>query len=427
MSIINRVIAPNAKQMEPLKLITPRFEKLNNGIQLYVIEGGTQDVTKVDIYFQAGLVQAGRPLLASTTSNLIEDGTRSRTSAQISEAIDFYGAHIGSNASYHNTSVSLITLTKYLPQTLEIVSDLIKNPIFPESEVEIYLKKKKQEFLLDQEKVKTLSARKFNTTIFGENHPYGMIVKKDMFNSIKRNDLVDFHNNTYTSNNCQIVLSGKPGNNYLTLLNINIGNNKWGSNTFVNHKQLPPIQSSAIKKHLIEKKDALQASLKIGRIIVTRDHKDFQDLQILNTILGGYFGSRLMKSIREEKGYTYGISSYIVPLKQAAYWVIATEVNNQVREDVISEIFNEIDKLRTKNVDKKELDIVKNYMLGDLLRNLDSPFSISDNLMGLMENNLDLTFYLNMVQSINNITPKRIRELAIQYLNPDDFITIIAG
>ena len=423
---LNRLTAPDRKIIKNLSLPELIQVKLDNNIDLYLLEGGSQDVTKIDIYFPSGLVQAGKPLLASTTNNMLEEGTMSRSSAQISELFDYYGAYLGTNTSYHYSMVSLVTLTKYLDETLPLTAEIIRNPLFPDTELKIYLNKKRQEFLLDQEKVKMLASRKFNEILFGEDHPYGMNVQLPMFNSIHRDDLINFHQQYYSPKNCQIIVSGRPGKNYLSLLNSYLGNKNWESSSAI-EVPFPDIKGSSKKKYSIEKMGALQAALRIGKPIITKDHKDFKGLQVLNTILGGYFSSRLMTTIREEKGYTYGISSYLASLKNSGFWVIATEVKNDVKEDAIGAIFVEMEKLRTTLIGPDELEIVKNFMLGDLLRNLDSPFSISDNIKGLLENNLDLSFYTQMVQVINEITPESILNLAQKYLQPDSFYTVIAG
>lgn len=426
MTQLNRHTPPSSITIKHLSLLPMEKGKLDNDIELFVLKGGTQDVTKIDIFFPAGLVQAGKPLLASTVNNLLEEGTKNHTSIQLSEYFDFYGAHFGQNTSYHHSAVSLVTLTKHLPKTLPLVADIIRNPIFPESELSIYLNKKKHDFILDLEKVKTLAARKFSNVVFGKDHPYGMTTESKLYETVKQEELIRFHQQTYTPSDCQIVISGQPGGDYHALINEYLGDKAW-KGAIVNNKSFPIKNASPEKTHFVKKQGAVQAAIRIGRELVTRNHNDFKGLQVLNTILGGYFGSRLMTSIREEKGYTYGISSYIAPLMHSGFWVIATEVNNDVRDEATQAIYHEMELLRSTPLADEELKLVKNYMLGDLTRNLDGPFSMSDNIKGLLENNMSLDFYSQMMQTIVSITAKEIQNLAIVYLNPSDFHTVIAG
>jgi predicted Zn-dependent peptidase len=417
---------PSIGQIGNIPLLPVQHFTLNNGVNVQLLEAGSQEVTKIDILFPAGLVQAGRPLIASTVNNLLSEGTPTLTSEQIAETFDFYGAYLGQQHNYHYSLVSLLTLTRHLPETLPVLEDIIKNPTFPESEINIYLNKKRQEFIVDSEKVKTLASRKFNNVIFGEDHPYGIIPTLELFDQIERDDLVTFHKNHYNTANCKIIVAGQPGNDWLKLLNKHLG-----SGNEVSKKQSEPplsqIRPSLQHQHHIPYKGALQSAIKIGKPLFNRLHPDFLGVSILNTILGGYFGSRLMKSIREEKGYTYGISSYVIPLKHHGFWTISTEVKAEVRDQATQAILHEINLLRSQPVANEELELVKNYMLGELIRNFDGPFSTSENIRSLLENDMDLTYYNRFVETIHNITPQQIHELALKHLNPDDFYIITAG
>jgi zinc protease len=426
MTQLIRHIAPEYKGIDQLKLLPLEQTTLNNGIELFTLIGGSQEVTKIDLFSPSGLVQAGKPLLASSTNNLIEEGTTSRTSAQISEQLDFYGAHIGQSASYHHSMVSLVTLTKHLDDTLPIFADIIRNPVFPEKELSIYLNNKKMEFMVDSEKVRTLASRKFSNVIFGAQHPYGVVVEPALFDTIKRDDLVRFHQQTYTPANCQILVSGQPGKNFHQIINQLFGDTNWKPSVPI-IKSFPDVQPHQERVHHVPKDGSVQSALRIGRKLFPRNHPDFMKIQVLNTILGGYFGSRLMTSIREEKGYTYGISSHVVPLKHSGFWVITTELKNEVREIAIEDIFHELSLLQNQKVSNDELQLVKNYMLGDLLRQIDGPFAICDQIKGLLENEMDLGFYSQMVETIKTITSDDLLSLAQRYLNRDDFYVVIAG
>ncbi|MCF8335900.1 MAG: insulinase family protein, partial [Bacteroidales bacterium] len=170
-----------------------------------------------------------------------------------------------------------------------------------------------------------------------------------------------------------------------------------------------------------------QSALRIGIIIFGKHHPDFPGLKVVNNILGGYFGSRLMKKIREEKGYTYGIHSLLVPMVNEGYFVIASEVGTDVCRDAIAAIYEEVKKIRNEKVGQEELNMVKNYMLGQFLRAFDGPLPTSATYLSLMELRLKEDYYQKMVDTINRITAEDIRELANKYLNEEDMIRSIAG
>ena len=177
----------------------------------------------------------------------------------------------------------------------------------------------------------------------------------------------------------------------------------------------------------VEKENVTQSAIRLGKIIINKTHPDYHKLNVVNTILGGYFGSRLMKTIREKKGYTYGISSVLVSLKHAGYFVILSEVGTNVAKNTIADVITEIKKLRLEKISQQELDLVKNYMLGDLLRSFDGPFEISASFINIIDLGLDTNYYDKAIDAIRTITPDEIILIANKYLQEDILIKTIAG
>jgi predicted Zn-dependent peptidase len=159
----------------------------------------------------------------------------------------------------------------------------------------------------------------------------------------------------------------------------------------------------------------------------TKTHKDFHSLTVLNTILGGYFGSRLMTNIREDKGYTYGIGSGMIPLKKAGYFFISTEVGVEVCNKAIDEIYIEINRLRNESISEKELILVKNYMIGSFLRSIDGPFALANRFKSIMEYDLDYSYYDDYISTIKNIKASDLLNLANKYLDPNSMTEVVAG
>lgn len=422
---MNRQTPPAFKTVDSLNLLPIEIFELDNGIKVHLMQAGSQEVTKMDVIFQAGSVQAGKKLVASTTNTVMMEGTQALTSAEISEKIDFFGAYLGQQTNYHHSVLTLISLTHYLPETLAILEDIIKHPVFPQHEIDTYLNKRKQEFLVEGEKVKTISTRAFTQQLFGQAHPYGNYLAEEHFDQLTRTDLVDFHRRAYTPLDTHILISGQPGDSIKELLNKHLGQ-QWGQ-PLKPHEITYEFDHILPTTKIIPKEGAVQSAIKIGRRLFNRTHPDYFDMQVLNTILGGYFGSRLMTNIREEKGLTYGISSYIMPYKNSGFLVIATEVKAENRELAVQEIFNEMQQLRNETVSTEELALIKNYMTGDMIRNFDGPFATSDNYRGLIDLNLGPDHFQRRFEAIVNMTPERLRDLAKKYFQPNDFTTIIAG
>lgn len=422
---IDRHTPPAFKTVDALDLLPVEVFQLDNGIKVHLMEAGSQEVAKIDVLFPAGSVQAGKPLIASATNTVMAEGTTTLTSVEISEKIDFYGAYIGQQTNYHHSVLTLISLSHYLPETLAILEDIIKNPVFPQHEIDTFLSKRKQEFLVEGEKVKTIAMRSFTQQLFSKEHPYGNYLGEEHFEQLTRNDLVDFHKRVYTPEQAHILIAGQPGDDIKALLNKHLGQ-KWGDSNIPSDK-LSNFDAIKPQTIVVPKAGAVQSAIKIGRRLFNKVHPDYFDVQILNTVLGGYFGSRLMTNIREEKGLTYGISSYLMPYKHSGFMVISTEVKADNRELAVTEIFNEMERLRNEPISPEELNLVKSQMTGDMIRNFDGPFATADNYRGLIDLDLSSTHFQKRFNAILNMTPERLMDLANHYFQPADFTTVIAG
>lgn len=417
--------APEFRDIEKIDFLPVEQHQLNNRVPVSILRAGSQEVTKIDIEFPAGAIQAGIPLIASTTANLMQEGTLTKSSVEISEKIDFLGAFLNSQTFHHNTVFTFLCLTRHLPQMLEIVHEIITRPSFPEHEYDLYLQKKYEEFVFEGEKVKTIASRAFSETIFGAEHPYGKQLKKEHFDTISLSQLREFHASHYRPEMARIFVAGQPGDQLIPLLNQYFGQTP--QKHIEAEPQVPEVTPLANKILHINKEGAMQTAIRIGRPLFNNHHPDFIPLQILNTLLGGYFGSRLMTSVREEKGLTYGIGSFIMPLKQSGIWGISSEVAGESRQKAIDAIFEEFKILQTHLVPDDELNMVKRYMMGELLRNFDGPFSTADIYRTLQEYDMDFSFYEKMISIIRNISSAQIKDLANKYLNPKDFWTVTAG
>lgn len=423
---INRKQQPEFKNIENINIPVPEKINLDNGIETYIINAGTQEIIKIDIIFNAGSWYQEKPLIATIVNEMLIEGTKSMTSQQIAEKLDYYGAFIHPNPTKDFGNITLYTLKKYLPETIKILNDIIKHPIFPENELKTFLSKRKQQFQIELEKVTNIARREFNEQLFGENHPYGKKTKLEDYDLVNREDVIQFHKRLYHSGNCKIILSGKIDDSDIKLLNQNLGSKDWSIKTEAKSLNFD-ITHQPKMESFVEKENVTQSAIRLGKIIINKDHPDYHKLDIVNTILGGYFGSRLMKTIREEKGYTYGISSVLVSLKHAGYLVILSEVGANVAKNAISDVITEIKKLRLEKVSQKELDLVKNYMLGDLLRSFDGPFEISASFINIIDLGLDTNYYDKAIEAIRTITPDEIILIANKYLHEETLIKTIAG
>jgi predicted Zn-dependent peptidase len=249
--------------------------------------------------------------------------------------------------------------------------------------------------------------------------------KLEDFDQINREMLVQFYQSFYHSGNCRIIAAGRIDESVLNLLESHFGGNDWNQNVEQAHEFI--MNPSPQKFHHVEKANGSQSAIRVGKMWVSKSHPDYIPLSILVTILGGYFGSRLMANIREEKGYTYGIGSFVLSLKYASYLVISTEVGNEYVEPTLKEIDFEMKRLQNELVSENELETVKSYLLGEFLRDFDGPFALAGSFKSINDFDLDYSFYDNYLLTLRSITSEDLMKLALQYLNTDDFYKVVAG
>jgi zinc protease len=424
--MLNRKLQPAYQNIDQINIIDPQISKLDNNITAHFIDAGTQEILKIDIIFDAGSWHQPKPPIASATSEMLMEGTVNLSSQQIAEKLDFYGAFIQPQPTKDFASVSLFTLKKYLPETIKILEDIIKAPSFPHHELTNFINKKKQLFLIEMEKVSNLARRASNEQLFGTKHPYGRNVELEDYDSLTREDLLDFHRNYYSPQNCKIIVSGKIDDSVTQIINQYFGGKDWKQNEKI-EEQKPESDHKIIKEKIIIKNNANQTAIRVGVKSILKTHPDYLKLDIVNTILGGYFGSRLMKNIREEKGYTYGIGSALISLKHEGILIIVSEVGNEYARDALNEIFNELKRLREEKISNEELILVKNYMMGELLRSFDGAFELSSAYRSIIDFNLTPDYFNQAIKAIKTITPDEILQLANQYLTEDNFLKTIAG
>lgn len=423
---LNRTLAPEFKTIDKIDIQRAAENTLDNGIKVYTIDSGSQELTKIEFIFKAGMYYQSQPLLASATNNLLETGTKNYTANELSDNIDFFGSFFECAVEQDYASLALFSLNRFLDKSLHYVEDIIKNPTFPKDEFDIYISNKKQKHIVNSEKVAVLARRRFSELIFGEKHPYGISVKDEDFDSLKLETVIAFYKTFYHSGNCTIIASGKLAPDLIDTLNRFFGKTTWG------HVQTIPFPNATLhtttqQKHLIEKPDAIQSAVRVGRLLFNKKDPDYFKFQVLNTILGGYFGSRLMANIREDKGYTYGIGSGLMSLVNNGYFFISTEVGVDVTNDTLKEIYKEIKTLREELVDADELETVRNYILGQFLRSVDGPYSLADKFKAIWEFDLGYDYFEKYFESVKTISPEELKGLANKYLQEKDLIELVVG
>ncbi len=411
---VEKVVIPEAKSL-----------KLDNAVPVFLIEAGTEDIMRIEFVFRSGQIKETLPLLASTCNMMLTEGSQNYTSEELNRILDFYGIFLNQSSERDSANITLYFLNKHIEKVLELSHEILFRPTFPESELNSLMNKRIRWFLVNREKTQNLAMDKFFESLFGKHHPYGYQIVEQDFKNITPSVLSDFHSHYYAPSDMAVIISGKIHEKTFELLNTSFGNISSTKKVNDGPDLLP--KSEEIKKIHVHKSGTVQTSVRIGSATINKRSPDYPGLKILDSILGGYFGSRLMKNIREEKGYTYGINSSVSSLDLSGYKVISTEVGTKYCQKAIDEIYKEIKILQTIPVSKEEMTIVRNYMSGEMVRMFDGPFALAESFRSAWEFGLDNSYYHRLSEKIRTIEPDEIIELAKKYYNIDDLYEITVG
>lgn len=395
---------------------------LKNGVEVYAVDAGAEDVLSLEWVYYAGNWFEDQNLVAATTNFLLKNGTSQRTAFQINEHFEYYGSYLN-RACYNETAVlSLHCLTRHARSLLPVVRELLTDSVLPEEELQIYRQNMKQRLQVNLKKSEFIAGRLIDAYLYGREHPYGRYTSEEDFDRLERSQLLDFYERYYRQGRFVMFVAGKLPADLEAMLNEYFGDlgNQAGS--------LPPIkaQPSVEKKfRVVNDPDGVQGAIRMARPFPNRHHPDFMKVQVLNSLFGGFFGSRLMGNIREDKGYTYGIHSYLQNHLGDSAWMISTEAGREVCEATIAEVYKEMKDLRDEPIGEEELQLVRNYMMGSILGDLDGPFQIIARWKNIVLNGLSEKYFYDSIQTIRTISAAELQALANKYLNPEAFYELV--
>ena len=419
---MNRSIAPEFKKVIDITQVFPKRIELTNDIDLFILDETQDDTIKLDICWDAGSKHQKKSLSASFTNALLLAGTDKISAHDISDKIDYQGGYVSQDIDKDQASVTLYGLNDKIETIFDIFNDGFINACFPKSELEKLIAIRKNGFNISMEKVSTICRQEFNKHIFGKDSQYGKVAEIEDFDKVTQQDLIDYYTEFYRTHKPTLFLVGKVDDSFIKKLK------DWASKMGTTSPTYSPDIFNQTKGRIRTSKDgAIQTAIRIGQLMFQKDHPDYYNFQILNTILGGYFGSRLMANIREDKGYTYGIGSGLSVLDDSAYFFISTEVATEVVDNTLIEIYKEIDKLKNDLIKANELERVKNYLLGEFLRQADGSIAMMENFKNIYFNNLNKDYYTNFIKAINNVTSEQLKELANKYWIKENMLEVLAG
>lgn len=418
--MLNRKNPPSLGELTDISFVTPELVKCTPSLPLYWMKKVPNATSRIDFYFDAGTT-VGSNVISALTSGLLFSGTKDKTSSQIHNELDSLGAYFDVGLGFETAIVTFYALNEQLPAVVKLFVDMMENATLPSTEVEELINDRKQKLQINLEKVSFLAQRQFQGLIFDGTN-YNRTINLEDYNSISREDIISYFEENYKKGLKKVFLVGDFKEEVVSAIANSIS-------MFALDKQEKETLNFKNRAETVhhEKAEAVQTAIRIGKTLFNKTHPDYFGFMILNTILGDFFGSRLMKNIREDKGYTYGIGSYLSEIKDSGYFVIGTEVGKEVKEATLTEIRKEIEKLQQELVSEEELNLVRNYMLGQTLKSADGPYALMELFLSVENQNLDLDFFNNFIHKIKSIQAEELRDLAQKYLDWDSFSIVSAG
>jgi predicted Zn-dependent peptidase len=426
-SKLDRSKAPQGKKAKAITF--PKFKQatLSNGLELIVIENNVYPFVQIFFGVEAGNFYDGdKTGLSVLTSRLQIKGSDSRNAMQIAGDIDFLASTIYSGASWDVNYFAIRSLKKNLNQTLDILVDCILNPTFPEDELQREVTQIVANYKRGKTETNELSENEFMKVTFGEDNPYGKRITETNIKKITTDDIKDFYKKYFLPNNTFCVINGDITlKEAVTLLEQKLKDWKKGPLPPKDKGDLkiPPAQRVVV----VNRDGAVQSSIRIGGVTMTRTNPDFLKLEVVNTYLGGYFQSQLMQKLREEKSYTYGVNSGIEPRLFAGVFGIRTQVGSQFTADAVTDILKEIKQLSTSTISDDRFNALKNYLIGNFSMSLESDDAIASRIRDLRTVGAPLNYYDNYIPSVQKMTKEDFLNVAKKYLDVSKMSIVISG
>ncbi len=421
--IVDRSKAPAFQVPENINLTPPVKRLLANQIPVFYIHTPQIEAVKIEVLTTANTEEAtSKALVPFFTLHMLLEGTKEMKSEELDHFFDHYASEVDVVSTFEQNGLSLLTTRKHFSEVLPLFRSLFTEAVFPEKEL---LKRKSQKELsisLSREQTGARANQLYRRGLFGPDHPFGFIAEEDDVRQVSREDLEAFYKHHFMARP-EIFVTGNLEEGHLHQL----------ERLFEDLQLVPegnqvPLPSTLFDSRIVEpRQKSVQASIRLGQHLVPKSHPDYHALSVFNTILGGYFGSRLIKNIREEKGHTYGIYSTIGSLSQADYWLVMADVQQGYAEEVLDEVYKEIDLLKTVPIAPSEKEVIRNYMIGSLLSNFSSPFDLMTRFKHVHYAGLDYNFYEEQLDFIRSFGSEEIMRVGNRYFDRGNILEVIVG
>ena len=407
-------------------LALPQEKVMPNGVRLFHLSGAHKGVVRFDILFKGGYGVQAKPLQAMFVNRMLREGAGAMSADDISRKLDYYGAWIDAYSSQGCNHLTLTALSKHFVPLLELLEDMVKNPQFPAANLDVVRRNNKSHFIVNSNKVDIVSQRHFENCLWGDGHRFAYMVQPEDYDAITVDDLREYHGRVYNSSNCTIFLAGDADEDMMKLISEKFGAAPWGTGGAVRGIDVPePVTVFGPRR--IDVEGALQSSVKIGFMVPASSLADLYRFRFLTVLLGGYFGSRLMSNIREENGYTYHIDAGLDAYGKRYAFVICSEADNAYVEPLIDEVYKELARIVEEPIPDAEVELVRNYILGELCREYEERFTKSEAFINAWLSGEPFGSVNGYIDIVKNVTSAELSDVARRYLADRPMVEVVAG
>lgn len=427
---LDRTVRPLPQPVPKVDLPDIQKAKLANGLKIWLVEHHELPLVAFNLVIQSGSDHdpLNMPGLASMTADVIDEGTKARDALQISDELQFIGATFGVQSNADGTFMTLGTLTKHLDKALDVYTDVLTNPTFPQKEFDRLKKQRLTSLLQQKDQPSTIASLAFNYILYGSNHPYGSNSSgtEASLNSMTREDLEKFYTSYYRPNNATLIIVGDATLKDITR-KLEKALSDWKAAPVPVVANPAPSSVDQRRVYLIDKPGAAQSEIRIGYPALARNTPDYFPVTIMNRILGGQFTSRLNLNLREKHGFTYGARSGFAFNKQPGPFVASAGVTTAKTDSSLREFFHEIDNMHASGTNPVELDFVKKGLSGSFALSFETPAQVAGALQNVVLYNLPDDYYERYLQNIDKVTIADVNQASKKYLDSSQMAIVVVG
>lgn len=425
MKLLDRSIPPLQNPVAELQLPAPRMEKLDNGIPVYTLPNPQLDLIHILIHIRNGILHETQKHLSQFTYALLKESSRKHSATEIADLLDFYGVHYTTSCGMDKNVITISVPRSNVSSILPVIYDLIAHPQYRKERLDIYANLKIKDLEYNSQKTDVRSTQLMLHAMFGDTLTAGQFSTRENLKAVTVAQMQEYHQHTFCAENLRLFITGNVDADMEQCIKDLFSQVPHGQASKEIHDLPLPADPTPLIREAMP--DSVQSSITLCCPNIGYMDADRRGFSILATITGGYFGSRLMQNLRERNGYTYGISAGSVYFGNQSLFIINSDVNATHTQAAVDACFEELQRLQEEPVGDEELETARNYILGDMLRDVDNSVSYLKKYAYWNQHGLDEREFQSMIQAVKETDAETLLSLAKKYFDYNKYTRIIVG